>query len=632
MNYSAGKVTIATALTAVFIFCTIFLLDVGRYQFQTVSAQNTATTTLTVRNLPPVWVTEAFEQTPSDVNNPINSGGEVVWEAEATNNMDYWLIICSTSATPTPTAAANAGDQGNPANAPNCSSGIRWAVSDPTPSGAVATAATTTTDDRNNPFGEINEWYGWLCDDDAVDPRCTLTFSQGASAGDPMAESPFVVNFRPTLVSVTNDGPTLPGDEITYTSVSFDDDVARTDDEIILHVCATNFFDNGACEPNETLASSTGTFTENATASFTLPGTLVSYTFEAFVFLVDEFDHVATNTIQADFDVANATPTIAASSIVLNNGDDMNLTEMFGTTTGFTLEVTVQDDNSCVAVDSNGDSLGAGSEFADLIVSVFRESIGTSTCDGTAGPFDENECYTSALPELWDFTCTASTTTCNDQGVDTVDDTMLYECEFSLWYVADPTDSTDASEVQFPNQSWFAGASVVDKDSATSTFTRSDLGVDVIRFPAFALNDSAIPFGTLEPGEDTGTLSATTTIIAAGNTGIDQELEGSEMCPDFDPGGVSTNNECAANTATQIIPSDNQRFGFNPATAFSAGTQLTPGSAVTALVNVPKSTLVATPSDGDIYWGIAVPGTIDLAGLYTGQNSFVVVQSDAGNW
>ena len=637
MTRTAGKITIATACSGLLVFAAVFLLDIGRDNFQSVSAQapsGTATTSLIVRNLPPVWVEEAFEQTPSATNTPINSGQDVVWEALATNNHPYWLIVCSENATPT-RQNAPIGEEGDPTYAPSCAAGEQWAISAPTASGDVAIASTTTNDDIGNPFEESNEWFAWVCDADLSDPRCSNAVQgeeRATAESNDGFSSPFVVNFRPILSDVSNDSPTLPGDDVEFTSISSATSSLRGNDQITLHICATNVFIGGECDTGETLAVSDPGI-ENVEAFYNVNTPTVRFTYQAFGFLVDEFGHEAADSFQSDFEVANATPTVVAASISLNNGDDIELDVALGTTTGFTLDFTVSSDNSCVAFDG-GVNQGAGSEFEDVIVSVFRESVGTSTCDGTAGPFNENNCYTSALPEQWDFSCTKNVSTCNDQGLETTDMSISYECEFSLWYLADPTDGEDTTQVEFPNDEWFAAASVVDAAGATSTFTQGEDGVDVISFLAFDLGIGNIPYGTLEPDEDTFTLPATTTIIATGNTGVDQSLEGSSMCPDFDVNGVTDGTDCSGDPADTIF-AENQRFGLSPTDLYEFATDLARASEndpVSLALNVFKPTQILTASEGDIYWGIGVPGDITLAGNYTGQNTFFGVISDATEW
>jgi hypothetical protein len=617
MLYTAGKITITTALTGMLVFLVVFLFDVGKTHMDVVQAQSTATTTLTVRNIPPQWSTLAYEQTGSSISNPVNSGDTMEWAAVATDQTAYWLIVCSNNATPTPTAAASFGDIGDPANAPECdASATQWAVSGPTLSGNKAVAATTTLE--SSPFNESNQWYAWVCDDDDQDPRCNATFSQGLNATN---SSPFVVNSRPVLTSVSNSSPTLPGDDVVWTSVSSDPDALRND-PLVLHVCATNAFSNGSCDPGETLGTTTPTVTANATSSYTVPVPTQDYTYEAYTFLVDQFDHKATNEVQSDFDVDNATPAVTASSINVNSGSNLVLTQPAAETTGFTLDFEVSDNNSCVALDGGGNNLAAGSEFQDTVVSVYRESVGSSTCDGTAGPYDPTSCYPSGVgTSTWNLSCTAQTGTCTGNS----DVTMDYSCTFPLWHVADPTDGATTNDVQFPNEDWFGAVSAIDDGNATSSFTEGDTGVDLTSFLAFDLGTAEIAYGSLEPGEDSGNLNATTSILATGNVGVDQELSGEAMCNGFSPG-----TPCPA-SATSTIPVDEQEYGTSNATAYGSGNDLS-NSATLLSLGVGKPVSTSTNPSENIYWGIAVPGTITFAGSYTGQNTFAAQISDATTW
>lgn len=617
MFYTAGKITITTALTGMFVFLMVFMFDVGKTHLQVVEAQSTATTTLTVRNIPPVWQVDAYELTGASVANPINSGDTMQWTAQATDQTDYWLLICSNNATPTPTAASSFGDIGDPANAPSCdASATQWAVSPPTPSGNFAVAATTTSEDA--PFDESNDWYAWICDDDDQDARCNAAFKQGLDATN---SSPFVINSRPVLTSVSNDSPTLPGGDVTWSSVSSDPDTLRTD-EIVLHVCATNSFSGGSCDAGETLGTSTAGITANATSTYTVSIPTQDFTYEAYAFLVDEFGHQALNDFQSDFDVENAAPEVTSSSIILNGGLDLELSQPASETTGFTMEFEVSDTNSCVALDGAGSSLGAGSEFSDNIVSVFRESVGTTTCDGTAGAYDPTSCYPSGVAtSTWNLSCTPNVATCSDN----LDETMTYDCTYSLWHVSDPTDGTLATEVQFPNEDWFGAVAAIDDNGATSTYVRGDTGVDLISYLAFDLSESDIAYGSLEPGENTSNLIATTTILATGNVGVDQELSGESMCNGFVPG-----SSCAV-SSTSTIPVAEQEFGLSSVTAYGSGTDLSTSAQLLTL-GVAKPVSTSTAPSESIYWGINVPGTITFAGSYTGQNTFAGEISDATTW
>jgi hypothetical protein len=49
-------------------------------------------------------------------------------------------------------------------------------------------------------------------------------------------------------------------------------------------------------------------------------------------------------------------------------------------------------------------------------------------------------------------------------------------------------------------------------------------------------------------------------------------------------------------------------------------------------LDVLKTTSTSTPEQGTTYWGIAVPGSIELAGIYTGLNTFTARTAEPGDW
>ena len=621
MLHTAGKITITMALAGTFILLLVFLLDIGKKDFTQVSAQ-TATTSVQVLNFPPAWVDLAYEVQNSSTTNPINSGQQVTWRGTAEDQdggvAPYFLLLCSNSTPPQANSASSTADLGTAP--PQCVSGTQWAVSAATPSGEEAEVSVTTTE--SNPFGESNNWYAWVCDDDPVNPRCNDTFSQGDARG----ASPFVVNRRPVLTSVSNNGPTLPGQTITFTSVSSDPDILRGADNLVLHVCSTNSFTNATCD-GETLATTSSAMTTNATASFEITIPTQNREYDAFVFLVDEFDHVANNNFQSNYTVANATPEVVASSISINGGNDITLLNAGTTTPGYLLEFTVTDNNSCVALDPGDPTqeLAPGSEFADVFVSLYRSGVGFSgstACRplGTSRS-DANNCYQS-LNTSWNIACQQVENSCTDN----TDVSTDYTCTFELAHIADPTDGATTTEVQFPDENWRAAVAVVDIGNATSTPVEGDTGVEMIRLLAFDLATPSIPYPALEPGQQSD-IEAATNILATGNVGINPDLQGSDMCVDFSPG-----SPCAV-SATSTIPADQQRFAASTG-PYTSGNAISLSSTVSQVLelNIPKTTSLTTLANGNVYWGIAIPSTITQSGAYTGQNEFAVVQSDATNW
>ena len=610
---TAGKITVITALFGVVAFAIIFLLNIGATQLKHVEAANgLATTTVTVLNTPPQWTVDARESTPSSTSTPTNSGSTISWKAIATdsNAENYYLLICSASTTPT----ANNGA------APTCGTGAkRWAVSGSIVSGAQATAATTTTEVA--PFFEQNNWVAWVCDSVPVNPRCNATYKQGTGS----TSSPFNVNKRPTFTAFWDNSPKLPGTVVTFRATSTDPDIVPINDTVKLIVCATAVFatSTDTCG-GITLATST-LVASNPSASYTIPIPMQDTNYPAFGFIVDMHGHESIGVSQGTnsiLTVSNATPTITPAQITLNNGANLILTQEAAQTTGFKLRYIVADNNSCK-------NSASGNEITKNIVSVYRSAIGTTTCNGSSGSFNANNCYGSkAATTTWNLSCTASSSPSDCTGA--TDTTQTWDCTFPLWYVADPTDGV-ASNTAFFAQDWRAAVSAIDDNNATSSFTQSSTAnIEVQSFLALALNTLSIPYGQLQPGDKTDPLVATTTIRATGNVGIDERLTGKSMCTNF------TSAVACRNSATSTVAEKNQVYATSSVTygfASSSSNRILSSTTPKLLdINVKKSTTTAIQAKGVTYWGIRIPNSITLAGAYTGENTFFGVLSSPSQW
>ncbi len=611
---TAGKITITTAIAGVVVFAFALMFDVGTTELSRVSAQ-TASTTLTVLNTPPAFVVNAYEVIESSTTTPTNSGDVVQWAAVAndSNGAPYFLLVCDTNATPTARAAADIGSLGT--NPPVCSSTstVQWGVSAATPSDALATVSTTTTEG----FAESNNWYAWVCDDDPFNPRCNNIPVQGFSATN---SSPFYVNHRPVFSAFGNNGPVDPGGTLTFTSTSSDPDVVTSPDTIRLVVCSSpteyNITTNN-CNSGFGIASSTVGVTTDASAQAVMAAIMQDDDYPAYGFIVDQHGHeAAANGINEDFTVNNVAPVVLGGDIILNDVDDLLLTVEGGETTGFTLEFTVTDANSCQ------NALG-GAEITGYAASVFRSSIGSSTCNGLTGVYNPNNCYPSnAATTTWNLSCTPSA--CGGPTTNNIE----YSCTFPLWFVADPTDeaNTDIPAI-LGNDSWSAAVGGIDDNALIGVIATSTGVKNLISLTALDLLSAEIPYGSLEPGENTGTLDATTIVRSVGNTGLDQELRGTSMC-----GGFTVLVPCAPNPAA-TIPEDQQQFSTT-SLAYNSPLALSLSSTTdTELeLNVAKSISTSTPNSGTTYWGIEVPLSITLAGAYSGLNTFTAVTAEAADW
>ena len=603
---TAGKITVYTTLVGVLVFVAVFIFNLGAKEIHVVDAQSSATTTVTVLNIAPAWTIDAQEEIGSSTTTPTNAGDEIAWAAVGTdsNAEPYYLLVCSDNATPT----ANSGA------APECDpSATQWAVSTSTVSGTQARAATTTQDS----WAEVNTWYAWICDDNAVSPRCNGTTTQGTGT----TSSPFEVNHRPSFTLYSDDSPADPGSVVTFTATSSDTDVSGIQDSVRLFVCATAGFDTVTDDcTGDTLASTTlpGSTSGVATASYTVVIPTQDADFNAYGYIIDSHGFEASGGAQgtdATLTVNNVAPTVDSSSISVNGGTDMALTVEAGETTGFTLSFTSSDNNSCDAVGG-----GAADEITDYQLSLYRSGVSSTTCTPT-GTYNANNCYPSAVATTtWDLACTASTTSCTGA----TDATMDWNCTFPLWYITDPTDGT-ATSTQYNTENWLAQVQAIDDDSATGTLSETDTGVEVNSFLAFALNTLSIPYGSLEPGQQNDPLVATTTIAATGNVGLDKDVEGESMCTTY-----TSATECP-NSASSTIPASEQRFSTTSST-YAAATALSSTTPQEVEINVPKSTATSSTATADAYWGIRIPVSITHAGDYTGENTFTAKVGESVDW
>lgn len=613
-----GNAILLSVLSIFAMFILMVLFDVqSPSHTQNVQATSTATTTVTVLNTPPSWSVTARELYASATTTPTNSGTSTWWTATASdsNGESYYLLVCKSSSTPTPTASG----------APVCGGGTTniWAVSASTASGVAATAATTTQES----WSENNAWYAYICDGNAGTPRCNATMYNGLHEGGAgsATSSPFVVNHRPTLTLAADDSPTLPGATTTWTTTSDDADTVGGDDTIQLHVCKAQDFSTSTqmCGVGGFWASSTfGTSNVSAQGYISIPKQDTDY--PAYVYLIDEHGHTASGGWQASstvLTVSNAAPYVSSSTIAVydvhgttTTDTTLALTTEEGQTNNFVMRFSVVDDNSCQI-------FGGGNEISDVDINVFRSGKGGAGglgCDAS-GEYDANDCYTHTnsyfVPNCYQVpgSCSGATQS-----------SVEWECTFSLWYIADPTDVGSV----YAAEDWRGSARATDDDAAMSAYSMDDeaagLASEMTQFLSFRATGSPIAYGSWEPGQDTGTHPASTTVYATGNTGLDEYLSGDAMCVTYPT--------CTGN-ATSTIYVPYQHFSLVSATAYAAGTQLSTSTSPTFVnVDILKTTATNTPESDDTWWGIAVPSSVTFAGDYIGRNYIDAVVAPSGEW
>ena len=596
-NHS-GKITFLMIFLGLIAIATLFIFNLPSTDIPRLKA-DVATTSVTVLNTPPSWTVDAQESPESSTSSPTNVGTSTGWIATATdpNGQDYWLLICKTSATPTP---------GVP---PECAGGSenRWARSATTSSGAQAYASRVALDSDN----EANDWYAWICDydDPGGNHRCNATYKQGSGN----TASPFVVNHRPNFTAFVDNSPREPGQIVTWYASSTDPDTYGGQDTVKLFVCKANDFTGTACGAGGTYCSSSWV-TNDPYCSFEIDIPTQDKDYPAYGYIVDEHYFAASSSYQGSdsvLTVSNVAPFIASSTISLinwsgNPSDNLQLTTLEGETTGFIVQMTVTDYNSC--------SSTSGYEISTTSINVFMSTI---SCE-LSGDYNANQCYPDAYAG-WNPNYVASSTTCSGP----TDSDMIWTATFPLQYHANPTVGSGISDSPWWDKIWLASARAIDNNGATSSWTTAQTGKEMDKTLGYSVLTETINYGSLEPGQANDPIDKTTVMKATGNVGMNEELEGTDMCtPAYWP--------ACNGGATSTIYVNNQRYASS-SVAYNSGIQLTGTSTEFAIRN-PKTTITASPATSTTWWGIRIPNEITLSGSYQGQNTIVAVTSDGQFW
>ncbi len=457
--------------------------------------------------------------------------------------------------------------------APTCGGG-NWCISSSTSSGSQATCSYTTLVGDS----ESSAWYGFVCDNNASASACSLS-SQGT--GD--SGSPFEVNHRPGFTAISNDSPRNPGQDVTWTATASD---TNTGDTVKLIVCKTAGITGDDCDGGASDRwCASGYEASNPSCSYSIPVPTVSGSNDAYVYIVDNHLFAADSAHQGSnvpFTVSNVSPVV--SNVTLNSGADITLTE--GTTTNAEITATVTDNNGC-------------EDISTVTTNVYRAiAPGNGAVCDTAGEADDNNCY-------FEVSCSvvASGNTCTGSADTSAD----YECTAAIQYHADPT----VTGSQYPDHEWYSTVVAVDGGAASHS-AEVAVGVQMNTTIGYDVTD-AINYGALSVGDSNDPLDKTTVITATGNVGLDQELSGTDMVD-------------GANS----IPVANQKYALTSSTAYASGTTLS-GLATESLLNCPKTTIAASPSTKNTWWGLHIPiGT--PSGNYSGTNTIVAILSNSTNW
>lgn len=528
---------------------------------------DTATTTVTVRNAPPNFTVQPAENPISTSTSPINVGGAIGFTATADDpeNSNYYLIICST-------AEVTAHNNG----APTCDV-EQFCRSDSTPD---TTQASCTYSNVTDPGAQTKDWYAFVCDGVANNADCSAV-SQGSQPGILASSSPMYINHAPgfTAINTTVDNQN-PGGTFTVAADSIDPDTARGADLLHLYVCQTSSW-----------ATSTGCAVEFCHGTSTSPDVSCSFatttpavdgTYTYYGFVMDEFYMPsAANSRNNTYTVNNVAPEV--SSVVLQSGNSIqlnikNAAEILATTTS----VDITDDNGCQ------DILYATSSI------YWSSATDLDSCSA-----DDNNCY-----QIASTSCEMIAGSCTDP----TDLNVTYTCSTTIAFHAIPSDNATGSPNQATN--WLAGIRAFDE--ALSGVGTTSVGVELLTTSAIEVVESGIAYGTVQAGQDTGTDSATTTVVNFGNSPLNTYLYGVDM-----ESGVNS------------IGINYQEHSLAAYFQWGTGTEATstlPGNLENTDVARPTS---QTDVSDYIYWGIGVPlGT--LSGDYTGTNTFVAALDESG--
>lgn len=575
---------------AFFALATVVVLNIGRLSPVTplsIVEADMATTSVTVGNNAPTWQV-VYENPPSSSSTPTDVESNVSFQGRADDpNGDNWyLIICSTS-----TQIATTSDGGSPV----CP-GVTWATS--TAADNTTTTATYTTGEAD---AEKNDWWAWACDDASGGNQLCTSSSQGTGSTS-VAYSPFIVNHRPDFDALSNDGAKDPGETLTWSTsaTTSDPDSYDGNDTVKLHICQTQAWTTTTDTCTGGYWSSSTVATSNPSSQYGIPSVTQDKTYNAYAWLVDEHGLEATGTIvvgtASNYIVNNVTPSISAASIQLLDTDGAgNLTLLpayeESETPGFQVKATIVDNNSCEAD-------GGGDEISTTTTYIYRSGVGYSNCSTTVDS-DPNNCY----PEV---SCTLGP--CGG----TSDSDATTSCTFSLWFLAEPTVGSNATDSTWWSENWLASVKAIDDDAATTTTEDGD-GNELDKFEAYDLTTSNIPYGSVSAGNTSS--EGTTTIKATGNVGLDENVSGADMDQVGDSNTIAIGQQ-----------------HYSTTTGFTWGDGVVASSTVQELeLNCSKSTATSSPATKDTYWLIQVPGG-QPSGTYSGTNTIAAITGEAQDW
>lgn len=441
---------------------------------------DTASSTVTVRNAPPAFVGNTFENPTSSSTSPVNIGGSISFQVTADDqeNNDYYLVVCS----------SNSVSPGAGGGEPNCG-GTKFCASALTTDN---TQATCVYNNVTNPPGETRAWYSFVCDNHATEAECS-----GSNQGAGDSGSPIYLNHAPVFTSAsTTDNYKDPGGTFTVTGYVTDEDTQGSVDDLSLYVCDTNSWSTTTGCAGTQLCTGTST-TPDISCQFTDVAPTPHGNITYYAFVKDWHEMPATgNSRSATYYINNVAPTVG--NVILNNGNDIYLTiKNAPEKVVWATSTSVTDNNGC-------------NDIVDGTSTIYMSAaVGAENCTA-----DDNDCYQALAADCFISDCDAQP-----------DDIATIACSVSLAFYAIPTDN--ATGTPYATSSWLAAINAYDENFTGSAISTSTVEVKAVA--ALDVSTSTIPYGIIIAGDDTGGYNATTTVVNFGNTPLDNYIEGTWM-------------------------------------------------------------------------------------------------------
>lgn len=362
-----------------------------------------------------------------------------------------------------------------------------------------------------------------------------------------------------------------PSDSHTNPSISIDTSTPTIDDLYISWVDLSN--DDIVYRMYDSSLTSWGTPTTLSNTGVNRSSTL-NYSGEGRIFLVSTKGSTSPTTINWQSIAApsggGSSPVV--TSVTVNGGSAITLTE--GTTTSVSWTATITDADGHANI-----STATGKLYRSGVAGAHNCTNNNSNC---------YEVLSCSLSGCSGNSCTAT-------------------CTSNIQFFADPTDAGSPNAAEH----WRGWIEAFDIDTNSGdAFTAG--AVDIQSLAALDVTNS-IAYGPLLPGDDSGNSPENTTITNTGNTSVDLELSGDDLCTNYPT--------CSG----PQIGVGYQEFSTSTFT-YGAGTGLNLSPTFTA-INLSKSTSAPANSTTTLYWGLGIP-TPKEDGNYTGQNIVTAINSD----